>query len=141
MMWILYWDIARDVVTFGSGGGDREHLELIRAFNEVEPGMRQREILPEGRGVLYRAGETQVLWAFADFDHALGAACKVRDVRRGQDATLTVLPARRHGVYMIGGETDSSAVHAWLGAQVRGKPGEPANADSLRSPAPERTAP
>jgi hypothetical protein len=81
----------------------RAHLELIRAFNEVEPGMRQREILPEGRGVLYRAGGTQVLWAFADFDHTLGAACKVRDVRRGQDAMLTVLPARRHGVYMIGG--------------------------------------
>jgi acetyl esterase/lipase len=33
------------------------------------------------------------------------------------------------------------AVYAWLGAQVRGKPGEPANADSLRSPAPEGAAP
>jgi len=110
MVWSLYWDIQRDRLSFHYGGSDAAtdapqpwHLSIIRAFNEVEPLMIEREIIkPGGGGVVYRADGREVLWAFQPFEHALAGPRSVRDVRACRQSTLSTLRAERHGIYVIG---------------------------------------
>jgi hypothetical protein len=45
---------------------DARHIDLLRAYNHVEPFMRERAILPEEAGSLYRSLSRQVLWTFED---------------------------------------------------------------------------
>ena len=62
MMWALHWDIGRNLLSFRYGGPQGEddrplpwHLDLLCVYNHVEETMRQRTILPEEAGVLYRS--------------------------------------------------------------------------------------
>lgn len=108
-MWSVVWDIKGDALSFNyyglRGEFDRPqawHLALLKVYNEANDLMRNREILPRERGVLYRAGGKQVLWAFADFKLPLGAETPVQDVLAGSTTAVTELRAAKHRVYVIG---------------------------------------
>ncbi|HPD16997.1 MAG TPA: hypothetical protein PLE19_18775 [Planctomycetota bacterium] len=110
MMWAIYWDNRSDRLSFHYGGvrGEHDlpaerHLALLRAFSEVNPLMRNREILPDESGVVYRTEGRQVLWAFADLGFPLGAPRRVRDVVSGEEATCRQLAAQRHRLHLIEG--------------------------------------
>ena len=77
MIWALHWDVSRDVLCFRYGGPSCEedlpgahHIALLHAYNQVEPFMRERAILPEEAGVIYRSSSRRVLWAFEDLSLA-----------------------------------------------------------------------
>ena len=60
MMWALHWDVSQDVLSFRYEGPSCEedlpgayHIALLHAYNQVEPFMRERAILPDEAGVLY----------------------------------------------------------------------------------------
>lgn len=109
MMWSLFWDITRDTLSFnyGSVRGDYDrptpwHVQLLKAYNVVTDRMHAREILPGETAVVYRHGETQVLWAFTDFAHLLPAPAAIFDVLANQQTTASQLTAHRHHIYVIG---------------------------------------
>ena len=61
MVWALHWDISRDALSFPYSGLSCDddaprpyHLALLKAYNEVEPDMLERMILPDEAGVLYQ---------------------------------------------------------------------------------------
>jgi len=109
MMWSIHWDIKNDRLSFhyGSNRGEHDsptawHISLLRAFNEVNDLMRNREILPRDAGVIYRSDGKRVFWAFSDTKLPLDAVLPVRDVIAGTTATTDSLKAIRHHVYVIG---------------------------------------
>ena len=109
MMWALHWDIGGDRLSFHYGGvrgafdlPKPRHLALYKAYNEVEPALRQRTILPGETGVVYRApGGTRVLWAFEDMIFAIGGPAKVREVLTGTETTTREIEAESHQIYLI----------------------------------------
>ena len=108
MMWVLYWHVASRELTYRYGGArhdeDRpqpDQLALFQAFNEVEPLMRERHILPSETGVVYRAGGKQVLWAFRDVLVKLGPGQKARDVLAGTVEKTRALTAQARRVYVL----------------------------------------
>jgi len=108
LAWILYWDIASDRLSFACGACENRdhvptdrHLALLRAFNEVNPLMTHREILPGETGALYHCDHREVLWAFADLTLHRDEPVRVRDVLSGEQTEATEIRARRHGVYLI----------------------------------------
>jgi hypothetical protein len=68
MMWKLYWDIKKDKLELGTK--NRLAFTLLKVFNKVADLMYNREILPDEKGVVYRKGNTSVLWSFEDFEYA-----------------------------------------------------------------------
>jgi len=109
MMWSVNWDIKKDCLSFHYGGTRGEydspsdwHLSLLKAFNEVNDMMRNREILPRDTGVIYRCDGKQVFWAFKDGKLPLGEARPVRDVLAGSTSTSDSLKAMKHHVYVTG---------------------------------------
>jgi len=66
MMWKIIWDFKKDKLKLGID--DRLAYSLIKVFNQVTDFMYNREILEREKGVVYRLGDTTVLWAFEDFD-------------------------------------------------------------------------
>jgi len=108
MMWSLYWDIQRDAVSFCYEGVRSEadvprpwHLELLRAYNEVEDVMHERTILPGEKGVLYQSGGKQVLWSFEDFALKLEQPSHVVEILGGKTTQTSEVKALRHGIYLI----------------------------------------
>jgi len=108
MMWMIHWDIRSNQLSFRYGGFRGEcdrptewHLALLRVFNQVNDLMVNRTVLPGERGVLYRSGGRQVLWAFADFALPLAAPSRVQELLSGSTAQTGVLEAERHRVYLI----------------------------------------
>jgi hypothetical protein len=115
MVWMIFWDIQRDQLSFFYGGVRNEsdrpsawHLSLLRAFNATTSRMLRRRILPEERGVLYEdANGPAVLWAFEDLTLTLDAPVGVRDVITGGEgggepsAPTARLKAQAHHVYLL----------------------------------------
>lgn len=108
MVWIVYWDAVNDRLSFryGSERTDEEmptawHIACIRAFGEVEDLMREREILPGEKGVLYRSGRTLVLWAFEPLELALDGPRTVRDVLARAESKTSRLAASPRRVYVV----------------------------------------
>ncbi len=104
----LYWDIGKDMLSWNYAGvrGDFDkptpwQLSLLTAYNEVEPLLHDRRILPSDAGVLYTRGDRQVLWAFGSVEWPLGSERRARDVLSGGDAVGCVLRAGKHKVYVI----------------------------------------
>ena len=94
MMWALHWDPSRDALSFAYSGLSSEedvpnswHLALLRAFNEVEPDMLDRTILPNEAGILYRSASRSVLWAFQDVSPPIANVESMRDVLSGEVVT------------------------------------------------------
>ena len=108
MMWALHWDVSRDVLSFRYGGVSCEedvprahHIALLHAYNEVEPGMRERTILPEEVGVLYSLPSRQVLWAFEDLSLPVEEGQSIRDVLSGEFIEHPPFAAKKNRVYVI----------------------------------------
>jgi hypothetical protein len=106
MMWYLRWDPVEDELIWGRGeNGAAEtptewELELLAVFNEVEPvmGQRQRTVLPDEAGVMYRADNTWVLWTFADdIELKFDEATEVSNLMTGDgEETAQLRPKARH---------------------------------------------
>ena len=113
MMWALHWDISKDALSFAYWGLSSEddaprpqHLALFRAYNEVEPDMLERAILPGEAGVLYRSASRHVLWAFEDLNVPVTNAASMRDVLSGEVFTTGPFYAKKHRVYTIDSRPD-----------------------------------
>ena len=108
MMWALHWDISKDVLSFRYEGLSCDedaprahHLALLHAYNKVEPAMRERTILADEVGVLYRSPSKSVLWAFEDLSVPLKNANTILDVLSGEVINAGPLLAKKHRVYAI----------------------------------------
>ncbi len=107
VMWMLRWDIRRDRLTFSHDGKARKqkprkwHYQVWQAYNRVVDTMNQRTILDDGKGVLYRDGRQQALWAFRDFELPLQGERTVHDILREKADRTRTIKARKHRVYRI----------------------------------------
>jgi hypothetical protein len=108
MIWGLHWDVSRDALTFRYGGAsceedlpDTRHIALLRAYNRVESLMRERTILPEEAGVVYRSPSWQVIWAFEDLRIPPEEVRSVRDVLSGEVLSNPPFLARKNRVFLI----------------------------------------
>ena len=120
-MWILYWHIERDCLSFDySAEALKEgqalrvpnewHLGLLKAYNAAAPLVASpaavRHILPDGKGVEYRVGDSRVLWTFEEVTVEESDGTTITDLAdnttvSGATASgATVLS--RHHVYQIG---------------------------------------
>ncbi|MBD0264421.1 MAG: hypothetical protein ICV78_17340 [Tolypothrix sp. Co-bin9] len=63
--------------------------------------MLNREILSDEKGVMYRANNYQVLWAFQNFDFNLPAHSLVVDVNTGKNIQTRVLKTTKYHVYKV----------------------------------------
>ncbi|MGD0094439.1 MAG: hypothetical protein ABSE73_31410 [Planctomycetota bacterium] len=109
MMWMVYWDIQSGRLSFHYGGvrGDHDlpqpwHLALLKAFNQVEPHLYSRTLLPDDKGVVYKHNGKEVLWAFRCFTHDLGGEREVLDVTAGQRTRQSAVQTQKQHVYLIG---------------------------------------
>ncbi|MCY3022232.1 MAG: hypothetical protein NTW87_24740 [Planctomycetota bacterium] len=109
MMWMVYWDIQSDRLSFNCGSvrGDYDlptpwHLALLKAFNHVEPYLRNRTILPDEAGVSYEDDGKQVLWAFQDLTMNWGKPRGVLDVVSMERTRAADIKAQKHHVYLVG---------------------------------------
>jgi hypothetical protein len=107
-MWTLHWDISRDALSFRYWGLSCEedapcpyHLALLKAYNEVEQDMRDRCILPEEEGVLYKSPSRHVLWAFEDMDVPVENVLSMRDVLSGEVINAPPFLAKKRRIYTI----------------------------------------
>jgi hypothetical protein len=107
MMWFLYWNFTRQAVSFHANAGSPEndptpwHLNLLRAFNEVERQMLNRAVLEGEKGVVYECEGIKVLWAFASFDFELSPPTTARDVLTNAVYEEAWLHAEKHHIYRI----------------------------------------
>ena len=108
MMWALHWDVSRDVLSFRYEGLSCEedaprphHLALLHAYNEVESAMRERTILPNEAGVLYRSPARNVLWSFEDLSLPVADTHSILDVLSGEIIRPAPFFAKKHRVYII----------------------------------------
>ena len=108
MVWALHWDISRDALSFpylGLSCDDdaprSDHLALLKAYNEVEPDMLERMILPDEAGVLYRSPSRSVLWAFEDLSVPIANVGSMIDVLSGEIVSSGPFIAKKHRVYAI----------------------------------------
>ena len=108
VMWSIHWNIKQDVLTFRYSGprSDEDlvrpwHSSILHAFNRVENLMQERTILPGEAGVIYRAGDRQVLWAFRDFDFPLERNTRVSDVLGEETFAASDLQAKRNHLYLL----------------------------------------
>ena len=101
MMWKLYWDIARDKLNLGTNNPNA--FKLLKVFNSVSGYMFNREILPGEKGVIYKLGNTTILWAFENFDFTADAINKVIEVAENKVVRVSKhsFSAARLGVYKI----------------------------------------
>jgi hypothetical protein len=107
LMWQLCWNFGRQAVSFVASGGSSEdeptpwHLNLLRAFNEVEALMLKRTMLEGELGVVYESEGTKILWAFRSFDFALPFGAKAREILTNKVFDGSCLRAEKHQVYCI----------------------------------------
>ena len=65
--------------------------------------MRERTILPDEAGVLYRSPFRKVLWAFEDLSLPVAEGHSIRDVLRAEIIHQRPFFAKKHRVYLIEG--------------------------------------
>jgi hypothetical protein len=116
-MWILYWDIACDALSFDYSGtatvnGELPHvptawhIALLKTYKNAAPIMTStettRHILPHEKGVEYSHGVHKVLWTFEEVTIEVDENTTFTDLRDGSSFTThhpTVLP--KHSVFQI----------------------------------------
>ena len=115
-MWILYWDIARDCLSFDYNGLAVDdgtiphvptawHIELFKTYNAAEimrsTGAR-RHIFDEEKGVEYREGNARVVWAFDELTVEIGGAATITNLRDGAVSTVhDFVTMPKFGVYQV----------------------------------------
>lgn len=100
--WEMHWSPHDDTVwlQLGSERPDPTQIALFGAFNRVNDRMRNRTILPDGKGVMYRpSADEWVLWAFADGNLPRRPGQQVVDVLSGAVLAPSESVARHHRVY------------------------------------------
>ncbi len=111
MMWCLFWHPEHDALSFHfaqiRGPEDRPtewHFQQLRLFEKLNPLMLERTILPGEKAVLYRGGESQVLWVFEDmnftpdgdlYDMTTAQHLPAGPVRLARQHVYTLQPAGR----------------------------------------------
>lgn len=110
-VWLLHWNPRHDCLSFHQyefrGAFDAPttfHLNLLRAFDAVEPLLAHRTILPEESGVCYETPEgTQVLWSFENLDFPVPGEVVIHDVVENRFWTAqNSVPVKKHQVLIIG---------------------------------------
>ena len=101
--WQLSWNPRTDRVLLHDGAAPEEpssvQCALFKAFNALNQRMRNRTILPDETGVVYRPGPDEwIFWAFADGTLPAAPGQRVIDVLSGE-ALAQGAPARRHRIY------------------------------------------
>lgn len=100
--WEMHWDPQDDTIWLqrGSERPGSWHIALFGAFNRLNDRMRNRTILPDESGVVYRpsAGEW-ILWSFADGPLPRMPGERVIEVLSGMELAVGDTRARRHHVY------------------------------------------
>ncbi len=103
-VWMLYWDFRHHAVSFTHSGGSDPlcrpnawHTSLLRMFDHCNAPGFQREVLPDGDGILYRhSNGEQVLWALnsqqidLDTDHEVVTVNHQGEHKRICSGTLNV---------------------------------------------------
>jgi len=117
MVWRLHWTVDKDELSWRQGG-IRDHwdapyqwqLDLLKIYNVVEGDMRDRTILKDEKGVVYRNGSKSVLWAFEDLSFPLPEGASVIELTRGTglERNGSRLEALASHVYVI--ETQREAI-------------------------------
>jgi hypothetical protein len=109
MMWILYWDIDNDALSFHLPNIRDEydrptawHLDLLKAYNLINPYLYHRRILDDEAGVCYQSNGKTVLWAFSEFSYSLDAPTPVHSLLERRTLNTTLLEARPRQLYLIG---------------------------------------
>lgn len=115
-MWILYWHIERDSLSFDYSAEVLEkgqvlsvpnewHLNLLKAYNVAAPIVSApeavRHILPDGKGVEYRVGDKRVLWTFEEVALDETEGVTITDLTDNSVVSGTTVLAR-HRVFQIG---------------------------------------
>ncbi|NJM14081.1 MAG: hypothetical protein HC896_00630 [Bacteroidales bacterium] len=112
MIWKIYFDIKENRLFFSYYNkkeqedailGDKRitAYKLLKVFNQVEPFLYNRNILPQEQGVEYTKEGKSVLWAFEDFEHKLEGEKKVTELVTGASGNQQVIMARKNSVYLI----------------------------------------
>ncbi len=108
MMWSLYWDPASEKLTFRYGGPRYKsdiprswHIKLFHAFNKVCDLMRERLILKNQTGVVYKSSTHQVVWSFSAMKLHWPEAKQIHDVLNETETVSDTLPARPMAIYHI----------------------------------------
>lgn len=108
VVWRLIWRCDSGELSWCVGGkpdprytATAQQLAWLRIFNEAEPLMHEREVLPGETGVIYRHGEQSVLWAFTDMEITLPTAASIRDLQDGRASEGKCHSAAAGHVYVI----------------------------------------
>jgi len=102
MMWKIYWEIKKDKLMLGTE--NPAAYALLKVFNKVTDFMYNREILPGEQGVIYRHGNTMILWAFENFEYQMEGIKSVTNVLNNSAVNLNVssdFKASKLAVYQI----------------------------------------
>ncbi len=116
MMWVLFWPPNKDELSFRYHGNRDErdrpsawHISLLKAFHEINDLMRNRRVLSEQQGVIYRPNDQQqVLWAFDDFDMQLPRDMRIRSILADADETGRTFRAQQHHIYLMTTPTEGT---------------------------------
>jgi hypothetical protein len=75
---------------------------LVKAFNVVEPYLKQLWLLDDDRGVRWTDGQREAVFAYKQFTYALDAPASVRDVLAGEATSADAsFSARPMGIYVV----------------------------------------
>lgn len=96
VMWLIHWDPVKGRLSFNQSGfrsdadaPSEAHLRLIRLYNDVEPWMQRRTILPGGKAIVYHADEVMVVWTLGEVTIPLPPGQhRVDDLTTGRSAAL-----------------------------------------------------
>ena len=101
MIWFIYWDFKQNTLVHMTGEEPITDFSMIKAYNEVEPYLYNREILPNEDGVLYHKDNVHILFAFKDFEYRQPTLSKVKDVLSGEKTKKKIVKARKNRVYLL----------------------------------------
>lgn len=100
MSWFVFWDFKKEKLVPSLDKDENfPTFDFFKAYNEVEPDLYDREILDHEAGVLYRRGNTCVLWAFSDFRHRLPKSTVVKTILSGKTMRTKELAAVKNQIY------------------------------------------
>jgi hypothetical protein len=106
MMMSVHWNISEDKLCFNYSGGDNDadrpnewHFQQIRIYNELNPYMLKRTILPGEKAVQYTGKGKKVLWVFEDY--TCNADSKIKDMTTGKEYPAGTVELKKMHVYLI----------------------------------------
>lgn len=107
IVWILYWNPARKVLSWHYDGelGPWEptarQIDLLKAFGQVSGEMFGRTILAGGRGVVYDGTGASVVWTFDSVNWETGADSRCRDVLGEKETVGRHFDLKPYRVYRV----------------------------------------